>query len=78
MWLDEWLFKKGIKQAQLAKMIGYDRSYLSQVISGKKKAGPELAKIIWDLTNHEVKLTEILYGDRTQYSKPPEERTGIL
>jgi hypothetical protein len=78
MWLDDYLHLKKIKASKFAAELGIHRNHLYDVIAGRKRAGPKLAKKIAKATNDEVKLTEILYGDRAQYAKPPEDRKGIL
>lgn len=74
MWIDEWLFKEGISASEMARRMGIDRAYLNKIITGKKTAGPKIAKLIVEITNGEVPLEEILYGDRAQRKLPPKER----
>jgi len=38
--------KKGISQAELAKRLGLDRSYLNKIYLGKKKPSDEMTKKI--------------------------------
>ena len=74
MWIDEWLFKEGMSQTEFAVKVGITREYLGRIILGHVRGSPDVAKKIQEMTNGEVTLEEILFGDRTQRKKPPKER----
>lgn len=60
MELKIYLVKNKIKIQDFAKMLGCSRTHLGEVMNGKKKSGPTLAKLIELTTNGEVKAQEIL------------------
>ncbi len=63
MWLDEWLFKERKTQIWLANETGVDRSYINQIVIGKKVPGFIIAKKIEIATRGEITVEEIILGD---------------
>ncbi|MDB6081312.1 MAG: hypothetical protein JWO53_584 [Chlamydiia bacterium] len=74
IWIDEWLFKEKITIKGFADKLNISRQYLHAIISGKRRGSPDIAKKISELTNEEISITEILFGDREKRKKPPKER----
>lgn len=62
MKLIEYLFRKKMTIGTLAERIGYDRSYLSQVMHGHTKAGKKLAKALEKETEGFITAQELLDG----------------
>lgn len=60
--LREYLFKKRIKVSEFSRTINYDRSYINDIVNGKKFAGKKLAKAISDATDGEVTVEELMRG----------------
>jgi DNA-binding transcriptional regulator YdaS (Cro superfamily) len=60
MELKLYLVKNRIKVHEFAEKLGCSRTHLSEVISGKKKAGTSLAKLIEFTTNGEVTEEEVI------------------
>lgn len=74
MWLDEWLFNEGETVTNFAKKLNVTRVHLSAIISGKRRAGIDLAKRISEMTQGKITTDDILYGNRQERKKPPKER----
>lgn len=62
MKLIEYMFRKKMTIGTLAEKIGYDRSYLSEVMRGNKKAGKKLAKALEIETEGFITAQELLDG----------------
>lgn len=60
MELKIWLVKNRKKIQDFAKELGISRTHLGEIMNGKKKASPTLAKLIEFTTNKEVMAEEIL------------------
>lgn len=58
--LREYLFRKRMSVTEFAKKINYTRTYVNNILTGTKKAGKKLAKLIEKETNGEVKAEELL------------------
>ena len=74
MWLDEWLFNEGETVTNFAKKLKITRVHLGAIISGKRRAGVDLAKRISDMTDGKITTDEILYCDRKERNKPLKAR----
>lgn len=59
--LKEFFEKTGIKQGFMARKLGIDQSYMSQIVNGKRRPSPDLAKKISDHTG--VPLEALLFPD---------------
>ena len=62
--LKVWLKGRGVAQRRMAGELGLSPSYLSELLSGKRRFGPKLARRVEELTKGEVLLMELLYPDR--------------
>jgi DNA-binding transcriptional regulator YdaS (Cro superfamily) len=51
----------GLPQIKIASDLGLSPSYLSEVMTGKKKVTPDIARRIEEYTNGEVTRLEVLY-----------------
>ena len=51
-----------MKQIELAKELGISKSYLSMILSGQRKANPELARKISSLEVHNFETSSSLRG----------------
>ncbi len=60
MELKIWLYKNNIFAKDFAQVIGYDRCYLSQVMTGKFRPSYVLAKMIERETGGEVTFNELM------------------
>lgn len=60
MRLKDWLKKNRIPITEFAEMINYNRITISEVISGRRKAGRKLIKLIEEATFGQVKAEDIL------------------
>ena len=58
--LREYLFRKNLKVKAFADSIEHNRSYINAIVSGYKKPGKSLAKIIEFATQGEVTAAELL------------------
>ena len=74
MRLDEWLFKEKMTITQLAKHLGYDRSYLSRVIAGKDKGNIKLGYLVEKFTKGEVTVDDILENQKSKRKVPPRKK----
>jgi DNA-binding transcriptional regulator YdaS (Cro superfamily) len=58
-----WIGIAGLRQKKVAKDLKLSPSYLSEIITGKKKATSEIARSIEQYTKGEVKRHEILFSE---------------
>lgn len=58
--LREYLFYKRISVAEFSRIIDYSRIHISEIVLGRRKPSPRLAKIISKATNGEVTVEELL------------------
>lgn len=59
-----WIKSSGISQKKLAQDLAMSQSYLSEILSGKRKVNTKLAQRIEDISGGEVNRMELLYpGD---------------
>ena len=58
--LRDYLHFKKITVSDFARQVGYDRSYLGDVVNSKKIPGKKLAKLINLKSNGEVKIEELI------------------
>jgi len=59
--LKEWLIKEGSLQKDVADAIGVSRSLFSDLVKEKRRATPEMAKMIEEFTKGEVSRLEMMY-----------------
>lgn len=60
MKLKEWIERSELTQADLARILGMNRSYLNLVVNEKKVPGRDLAQQIETFTNGQVTARELL------------------
>lgn len=60
MKLDEYLWRKKIKQADFAEKVGITRTWLGLVLRGQKKPGRFLAEKIELATGGQVKVEDLI------------------
>jgi DNA-binding transcriptional regulator YdaS (Cro superfamily) len=60
--LKTWIGIAGLQQKRVAKDLKLSPSYLSEIITGKKKATPEIARSIEQYTKGEVKRHEMMFS----------------
>lgn len=59
-----WIKSTGISQKKLAQDLAMSQSYLSEILSGKRKINTRIAQRIEDISGGEVNRMELLYpGD---------------
>lgn len=59
-----WIGIKGLQQKEVAAQMGLSPSYLSEILTGKRRATTAFARRIEDFTQGEVTRMEVLYpGD---------------
>ncbi|HEY9160635.1 MAG TPA: helix-turn-helix transcriptional regulator [Desulfomonilia bacterium] len=58
-----WIKSSGITQKKLAQDLGMSQSYLSEILSGKRKINTRLAQRIEDISGGEVNRMELLYPE---------------
>lgn len=63
MKLNEYLFKTETKQTTFAEMLDISRPHLTQIVSGKRKPSPKLAKKIIEATKGHVTLNELMFPE---------------
>jgi DNA-binding transcriptional regulator YdaS (Cro superfamily) len=56
-----WIRIMGLHQIKIASDLGLSPSYLSEVMTGKKKVTPDIARRIEEYTHGEVTRLEVLY-----------------
>jgi DNA-binding transcriptional regulator YdaS (Cro superfamily) len=67
MTLQSWIRIMGIRQKEMAESLNLSPSYLSEIITGKKKVTPDIARRIEEYSHGEVSRLEVLYpNDGTQ------------
>ncbi len=59
----------GLKQKVVAENLGISTSYLSEILTGKKKPTIELAQRIEEYTNNEVRRLDVLYPVKKQQTE---------
>ena len=64
-----WIKSSGISQKKLAQDLAMSQSYLSEILSGKRKINTRLAKRIEDISKGEVSRMELLYPKDNVISK---------
>jgi transcriptional regulator with XRE-family HTH domain len=72
-----WIKSSGISQKKLAQELAMSQSYLSEILSGKRKINTRLAQRIEDISGGEVNRMELLYpgdGRITKHERPPYEQ----
>ena len=69
MWLDEWIFIERTTVTAVAKKLDVSRSHISSIISGRRRASPDLAQHIEKLTKGKVTIKEILFGHKSKRKK---------
>jgi transcriptional regulator with XRE-family HTH domain len=65
-----WINSTGVSQNKLAKSLGMSPSYLSEILSGKRRINPKLAQRIEDVSKGEVSRMELLYPYDGSIAKP--------
>ncbi len=63
MELKVWLVRNKRKIKDFAEELGITRTHLGEIMSGRRKAGLPLAKLVEMKTNGEVKAEELLKGE---------------
>jgi transcriptional regulator with XRE-family HTH domain len=63
MKLKVWLKDRKIAQRKIACDLGLSASYFSELLSGKRRFSPKLAKKVEDLTKGEVMRMDLLYPE---------------
>jgi transcriptional regulator with XRE-family HTH domain len=58
--LGQWMAQNGITQTALAEMVGYDNSYISCLVAGKRRPALKLALAIEKLTKEDIHTSEWL------------------
>jgi hypothetical protein len=61
MTLQSWIKITGTRQKEMAENLNLSTSYLSEIVTGKKKATPDIARRIEEYSHGEVTRLEILY-----------------
>jgi DNA-binding transcriptional regulator YdaS (Cro superfamily) len=56
-----WIKSSGISQKKLAQDLAMSQSYLSEILSGKRRINTRLAQRIEDISRGEVSRMELLY-----------------
>ena len=74
MRLDEWLFKEEMTVKEFAKQVGYDRTYISGLVSGKRKGNVKAGYTIEKFTKGEVTVEDILENQKTKRKVPPRKK----
>jgi transcriptional regulator with XRE-family HTH domain len=59
--LKVWINSKGISQKQMAEELGISKSYLSELLSGKRNFSPKIAQRIEEFSKGEVSRMELLF-----------------
>lgn len=63
MIIKEYLARKGMTQKTFAEMLGVDRSFLNQVLNGKRKLSPQHALHVPKITEGLVTRDEALFPE---------------
>ena len=66
MHLKVWIRSRGLLQRDVAEILGISPSYLSEIVTRKKRPAPELAKKIENLTENQVTRIELMYPEELQ------------
>ena len=61
MKLEQWQKEKNLTDAELAELLSVDRSYIFRLKNGERRASPDLALLIEQITKGKVSRTEVLY-----------------
>ncbi len=72
-----WIKNSGISQKKLAQDLAMSQSYLSEILSGKRKINTRLAQRIEDVSGGEVSRMELLYpgdGKISKHEMPPDRQ----
>ncbi len=64
-----WIKSSGISQKKLAQDLAMSQSYLSEILSGKRRINTRLAQRIEDISGGEVNRMELLYPGDGSISK---------
>ncbi len=63
MRLKTWLKMNNITQKKASEALGISRGYFSEIVSGKRRPNPNLARKIEAFTGGHVKTMELIYPD---------------
>jgi DNA-binding transcriptional regulator YdaS (Cro superfamily) len=73
-----WIGISGLQQKKAAKDLKLSPSYLSEIITGKKKATPDIARSIEQYTKGEVKRHELQFSQNHANDYETEETNLLL
>lgn len=62
MKVKEWIAEKKMTQADLAEWLEVDRSWINQVLNGKRKPSAKIARRIESITNGRIKAVQVMSG----------------